>query len=203
MYLLSAWTNLVNIWPSRMRMKGQAMNSVMRHQPWSPVWKRRTICLTLIAALAIVCLAAIPAAQSGQAGMAGGEARLQGSWLVTVTIAKPDGPPPFEALQTYTDGGQVIGSQTSSPGWLWTPWHGAWTKTGRREFVETCVGFTYSASDPTNVYKVILRNTLVIEPDGDTYNTTSSTQEWFGPNGYYEAPVDRGDKAHGVRIHAE
>jgi hypothetical protein len=60
-----------------------------------------------------------------------------------------------------------------------------------------------STADPTIVFKVILRETLVIEPDGDTYNTTSSTQERFGPNSYYEAPVDRGDMAHGVRIHAE
>lgn len=178
------------------------MNAVMRHQPWLPVWQRRTVWLTLIAALAIVCLAAMPAAQSGQASMAGGEARLQGSWLVTVTIARPDGPPPFEALHTYTDGGQSISSQPSSPRWIWTPWHGSWTKTGRREFASTEIAFAYNPATQV-VYKVILRNTLVIEPDGDTFNSTSSSQEWFGPDGYYEAPVDRGDTLHGVRIHAE
>lgn len=179
------------------------MNIPITHQLSLPVWKRRTVWLTLIFALVILCLVAMPPALSGQGTMTSSEARLQGSWLATVTLGIPNGPPPFEVLQTYTDGGQVIGSQTSSPGWLWTPWHGSWTKTGRREFVATSIAFTYSTTDPKEVYKVILRETLVIEPDGDTYNTTSSVQEWFGPDGYYKAPIDRGDMVHGVRIHAE
>ena len=180
------------------------MKSSIMNQRVLPVWKRRTAWLALIPAVAILCLAMIPLAQSGEANFDSSEARLQGSWLVTVTLGIPDGPPPFEVLQTYTSGGEVIGSQACSPGWLWTPWHGAWTKTGRREFVLTSIAFVYDSTvEPAALYKVILRETVVIEPDGDTYNSTSSIQEWFGPDGYHEAPVDRGDKTHGVRIKAE
>lgn len=180
------------------------MNTPITNRSLLPVWRRKGAWLASISALGILCLAAIPPALSNQANMVGGDARLEGSWLVTVTLGIPDGPPPFEVLQTYTSSGEVIGSQTSSPGWLWTPWHGSWTKTGRREFVLTTIAFCYDSTvEPAASYKIILRETLVIGPDGDTYNTTSSIQEWFGPDGYHEAPVDRGDKACGVRIKAE
>ena len=178
------------------------MNIPTTHQLSLPIRKRRTAWLTLIFALAILCLVAMPPALSDQGTMTSSEARLQGSWLVTVTIAGPDAPPPFEALETYTDGGQIIGSQPSSPRWIWTPWHGSWTKTGRREFASTEIAFAYNPATQV-VYKVILRNTLVIEPDGDTFNSTSSSQEWFGPDGYHEGPFDSGNMTQGIRIHAE
>ena len=180
------------------------MKSSIMNQRTLPVWKRRAAWLALIPTAAILFLAAMPLAQSGEANMESSEARLQGSWLVTVTLGIPDGPPPFEVLQTYTSGGEVIGSQSCDPVWLWTPWHGAWTKTGRREFVLTAIAFCYDSTvEPAALYKIILRETVVIGPDGDTYNSTSSVQEWFGPDGYHEAPVDRGDTTHGVRIKAE
>ncbi len=185
------------------------MKSSITNQPLLPVWKRRAAWLALIPALAILCLAVMPQAQSSQANINNTPlwpvwARLQGSWLVTVTLGIPDGPPPFEALQTYTASGEVIGSQPAIPGVLFTPSHGAWTREGPREFVFTAIWFcTDCTVEPAALWKVILRETVVIEPDGDTYNSTSSTQEWFGPDGYHEGPIERGDATHGVRIKAE
>jgi len=183
------------------------MKSSITNQPSLPVWKRRTAWLALIPAVVILCLAVMPQAQSSQANINNTPlwpvwARLQGSWLVTVTLGIPDGPPPFEVLQTYTSSGEVIGSQPSLPGVLFTPSHGAWTRKGPREFVFTAIWFL-STVEPAALYKVILRETVVIEPDGDTYNSKSSVQEVFGPDGYHEPPVDIGDKTHGVRIKAE
>lgn len=179
------------------------MNSKTTHQSLQSSWKQRATWVAIIAALAILCLTIMPQALLGQAPLGGCEARLQGSWLATVTLGIPNGPPPFEVLTTYIGDGQVIGSQPNSPGWNWTPWHGSWTKTGRREFASTMIAFQSSTSDPSEVYKVVLRETLVIGPDGNTLNSTSSIQEWFGPDGAYEAPVDRGDMVHAVRIHPE
>jgi hypothetical protein len=183
------------------------MKSSITNQPSLPVWKRKTAWLALIPAVVILCLAVMPQAQSSQANinmMMCKWAYLQGSWLVTVTLGIPDGPPPFETLQTYTSSGEVIGSQPSTPGWLWTPWQGTWTRKGPRQFVFTAIAFCNDSTvEPAALWKIILRETVVIEPDGNTYNSTSSTQEWFGPDGYHEGPIERGDMTHGVRIKAE
>lgn len=161
-----------------------------------PVWKRRAAWLSLIPMVAILCLAAIPLARSGETDVGSSEARLEGSWLVTVTI--PDGPPPFEGLMSYTADGVVIGSQPSSPDLLFTPWHGTWTKTGRREFVFTAVCYYWDRTT-SGVWKVVNKETVTIEPDGDAYNGQGSCTE-YGPNGAVLASTAT---THAVRIKAE
>jgi len=179
------------------------MKSSITNQPSLPVWKRRAAWLALIPAVVILCLAVMPQAQSSQANINNTPlwpvwARLEGSWLATVTFGEGG---TLESPVSFTPGGVMIGSQPSSPDILFTAWHGAWTRKGPRDFAHTAIAFYYDTPN-SEVWKIILKETLRIEPDGDTYNSTSSSVEGFGPNGEHWGPTE-GDSTHGVRIKAE
>jgi len=174
------------------------MKTSITNQRTLPAWKRRATWLVLIPAVAVLSLAAMPQAQSSQANIASDEARLEGSWLVTATF--DDGTPLLDSPVSFTADGVMIGSQARSADYLFTPWHGAWTKTGRREFVFTAICL-YWDSTLSEGWKVILKEAVTIEPDGDTYNSTSSIVEGFGPNGGHWGPS--GAATHATRIKAE
>jgi len=178
------------------------MKSSITNQRTLPVWKRRTAWLALIPAVAILCLAAMPLAQSGEANFESSEARLEGSWLATVTM--PDGTT-FESPLSFCAGGAMIVSDPSVfplfP--MTTAYHGTWTKTGRREFVFTVVGFQYDDVEdafPNGLYKIIIKETDTIEPDGDTYNG-SGTVEFYSLDGTMVGTMTT--PTHAVRIKAE
>jgi hypothetical protein len=188
-----------------LRMKGQVMNTPITTQSSLPVWRRKAVWLALIPALGILCLAAIPPALSGEGNAGSSEARLQGSWLVTVILDIPDGPPPFEVLQSYADGGVVVGSDPSTfPVYhKITAFHGTWTQTGRREFAFTAIEFQYDDvedGDPDGLYRLMVKEAVTVEPDGDTYNG-KGTVEMYGPDGKLVRVFP--DTTHGVRIRAE
>ena len=140
-------------------------------------------------------LTVVPAG-AGNAGSS--EARLPGSWLVTVTLGGEGAPPPFESPVSFTADGVMIGSQASSPDLLFTPFHGTWTKTGRREFVFTAICYYWDRT-ASGVWKCVNKEAVTIEPDGDTYNGQASTVD-YGPNGEVLAGTGA---THGVRIKAE
>jgi hypothetical protein len=151
--------------------------------------------LTAIPALIILCLAAVPGPQSSSGDNRNNEPQLEGSWLVTV--ANETGL--FESLVSYAAGGACIGSDSSAfplyP--MTTAFHGTWAKKGGREFVFTAVLFQYD----NELWKMVVKETSVIEPGGDAYHSTSSTVELFGPNGEYVGPFPT--TTHAVRIKAE
>ena len=178
------------------------MKSSITNQPSLPVWKRRTAWLALIPALVILCLAVMPQAQSSQANINNTPlwpvwARLEGSWEVTAT---QEGAPPFEVLASYTAGGVALsGDPTWFPLCMNTVYCGAWARKGPREFVSTWRGFAY---DPAiaGLWKILIKETLRIEPDGDTYNGVG-TVELYAPDGTVLGPFP--DTTHAVRIKAE
>ncbi len=174
------------------------MKTSIANQRTLPVWKRRATWQALILALGILGLAAIPPALSGEGNAGSSEARLAGSWLVTVTLGGEGAPPPFESPVSFTADGVMIGSQASSPDLLFTPFHGTWTKTGRREFVFTAICYYWDRT-ASGVWKCVNKETVTIEPDGDTYNGQASTVD-YGPNGEVLAGTGA---THGVRIKAE
>jgi len=144
-------------------------------------------------------LTVVPAG-AGNAGSS--EARLEGSWLATVAL--PDGTI-FESPVSFCAGGAVIASDPSVfplyP--MTTSYHGTWTKTGRREFAFTVVGFQYDDVDdafPNGMYKIIIKETDTIEPDGDTYNG-SGTVEFYSLDGTMVGTIST--PTHAVRIKAE
>ena len=181
-------------------------SSIMNHRTL-PVWKRRTAWLAFIPVLAILCLAVIPPALSGEGNVASSEARLEGSWLSLVEF--PDGTS-IHAPMSFCAGGAMIVSDPmmfpSAP--MTTAYHGTWTKTGRREFVFTMVGFSYRYADPNDaesypvdgLYKIVIKETDTILEDGDTYEG-EGTVEWYHPDGTllvaYPVPT------HADRIKAE
>jgi hypothetical protein len=86
----------------------------------------------------IALLAALATAGPALASEPG--ANLEGSWAMTITATEPAGLPPFKGLITFTSDGDVLESRR--PYVPFTPFgpviessgHGAWERTGRRQF---------------------------------------------------------------------
>jgi hypothetical protein len=84
--------------------------------------------------------AALALAASAGPALASEGPRLEGSWAMTITATEPPGLPPFKGLITFTPNGDVI--ETRRPYVPFTPFgpvlessgHGAWKRTGAREF---------------------------------------------------------------------
>jgi hypothetical protein len=183
------------------------MNTPIANQSSLPVWRRRTTWLALIPALGVLCLAALPPAPSDQANMVSSEARLEGSWLSLVKF--PDGTSIHSPMSFCAGGAMIVSDPMVFPsGPMTTAYHGTWTKTGRREFVFTMVGFSYRYADPSEaewypvegLYKIVIKETDTILEDGDTYEG-EGTVEWYHPDGTllvaYPVPT------HADRIRAE
>jgi hypothetical protein len=68
--------------------------------------------------------------------------QLEGSWAVTVTIARPGAPPPFRVYFTFARGGGQIGTDMRRP---FSQAHGAWTHLGGNEFAFTNVEELFDA----------------------------------------------------------
>ena len=94
--------------------------------------------MTLAGIRSVALLAALAAATPAPASDAG--ANLEGSFAMTITATEPAGLPPFKGLITFTPNGDVLESRR--PYVPFTPFgpviessgHGAWTRTGRRQF---------------------------------------------------------------------
>ncbi len=178
------------------------MNAPITNQPSLPIRRRKAAWLALILVLGILGLAAISPALSDAVNVASGEVRIEGSWLATVAL--PDGTS-FESPLSFCAGGAMI---VSDPGVfplypMTTNYHGTWAKTGRREFVFTMVGFQYDTVEdqyPNGLYKIVIKETDTIEPDGDTYNG-NGTVEWYSLDGTLLATYPT--PTHATRIHAE
>jgi hypothetical protein len=88
----------------------------------------------------VFLLAVLVAALSGAVAQADERHVLEGSWTMEVTVTDPPGFPPLKSLLTFTAGGEVLESRR--PYFPFTPFgpvletggHGAWVKTGRRQF---------------------------------------------------------------------
>jgi hypothetical protein len=105
---------------------------------------------------------------------------VAGSWLATVTI--PGGPPPFKALFTFTEDGNVItpaqGGVTANS--VFTPAHGAWRHLGGRSFGFTAVSIVYSPTTGALAGLFKLRGTVALE--GDEWSGMQKS-EFFNPAG--------------------
>lgn len=69
--------------------------------------------------------------------------QLEGSWLVTVTIARPGAPPPFRVYMTFARGGAFLGTDTRRP---FQTGHGAWEYLGGNEFASTSLEDLFDAT---------------------------------------------------------
>jgi hypothetical protein len=102
------------------------MNDTKHRLKWSNAMKKLIL-------LFVACFVAV-SAQADEVQ------HLDGSWAITITAVEPPGLPPFKGLITFTLNGEVLESRR--PYVPFTPFgpvlessgHGAWVRTGRREF---------------------------------------------------------------------
>jgi len=110
--------------------------------------------------------------------------RVEGSWLYTVSIPNPSGPPiVFQGVETYAAGGGYSEADQLSftPGYLATAGHGAWRLTGDRTFLLTYVNLTYDpAGNATGSSKV--RQIMKLDHQGKNY-TGSGDFTYYDLNG--------------------
>jgi hypothetical protein len=84
-----------------------------------------------------------------------GSKTLLGSWTVRVTPDQP-GPPPFDEMMTFAEGGGVVESNNLFPAAGASPGHGSWDFEGRKTFTFTFIKFLFdpNTNQPTGKIKV-------------------------------------------------
>jgi hypothetical protein len=128
-------------------------------------WLITLVCLALAIGIGTISSQSILQAQGAPADS------LQGTWLASVTL--PDGSN-FLSLQTFMRGGDVL-EENSSPRIL-SLGHGAWVKTGDRQFTVEFVKFRFDAP-ATRIFTGTSRITFKIQLDTpDSFHTTSTVQ---------------------------
>lgn len=167
-------------------------------QPSFSLWGMKPGALALIATVAIVALSAVLGSPSGQAQGGAVAPQIEGSWLITVTIA--DGPPPFRAIETFSAGGALVVTDGGQPPSLGHVYQGTWARTGGHKFAFTFLGFQYDAAGVHSGF-IRVRVTLTLEPDGNAYNGTGTVEFLDLNQNVVAGPFEL--TTHGVRINAK
>ncbi len=161
-------------------------------QCFSSRWSLDSHRLSRVAIVALVALAAILGPQPSRADDGGVDARIEGSWLVTVTI--PGGPPPFRSLETFAAGGAFVATSSEPPS-LVNSAHGTWARTRPDEFHLTFLEFQYDADGKHSGY-LRVRETRRLGPS-NTFDGTGTVEVFdAGFNLLFSAGVT----THGTRI---
>jgi hypothetical protein len=93
------------------------------------------------------------------------QSTIEGTWLVTVNVISPQGvASSFQALQTYTADGHIIGTTNQRDG---GPHHGEWRWTGGSQYLATIVTWEFDDDGPTVMLRV--RSSLTLSGDGDSF----------------------------------
>ena len=125
---------------------------------------------------------------------------LEGSWVVRITGGQgtPDLPSWYQANVTFSRGGGLVATITDP---LLSTGHGAWSKTGKRDFAVTIIFFQF---DPDGNFLGTLkaRATLTVNDTSDTFTSDDYQFEFFDPDGNPTGFVGVGE-ADGTRINVE
>lgn len=89
----------------------------------------------------------------------GGSDALLGSWTIRVTPDQP-GPPPFDEMMTFAEGGGVVESNNLFPAAGASPGHGSWDSEGRRTFTFTFVKFLFDPNTNQPSGKIEVKGTI-------------------------------------------
>jgi hypothetical protein len=164
--------------------------------------KHTLVKLGLLALVVTIGLAATIALIGTQSVTAEGGAvapEIEGTWLATITVAIPDGPPPFPSLLTYARGGGLTVTDGGVAPALGNVYQGTWAKTGPHEFAFTFVGFQYDANGVFAGY-IRARETVSIQPDGEAYDSVA-TLEFFDAE--WEPIGNATSTSHATRVSAQ
>ena len=137
---------------------------------------RPVFLLCALAGLGVMLGAGI-AAGSPAAGAQAGRS-LEGSWITDVTVAETG--ERVVGLFTYTGDGGMVSTNTTHP--RWGPAHGAWVRTGDREFAITFQRLRFD-SDGTFVGTHKVRGTITLNEAADEYTLAPSLSELFDVEG--------------------
>ncbi len=132
--------------------------------------------LVVVGAAAGALWAGAEGTQATSSARAGGQ-KLEGSWRLTVVVTSPRGMT-FRLLATATPDGGIIGSAQSP---YFSTAHGAWKRTGNRQFAVTAFWFR---SDPEAVFQgtTKVRGVLAVN-QGLTEATGRFQVDVFDPKG--------------------
>ena len=122
-----------------------------------------SLMISTVPAQPVVAQAAVESedAQLRQAG----QQSIEGTWLVTVSVISPQGvASSFQALQTYTADGRIIGTTAQLGG---SPHHGEWRSTGGSQYLATIVMWEFDDNGPSVMLRV--RSSLTLSGDGDSF----------------------------------
>jgi hypothetical protein len=124
---------------------------------------------------------------------------IVGSWLATVTI--PNGPPPFKALFTFTEDGNVVspaqgGVQGAT---VFTAAHGSWSHVRGRTFAFTAISIVYSSANGNLVGLFKLRGTVTLEGWGNEWSG-SQKSEFFNPAGNLIFAAEAAAQAERIKV---
>lgn len=132
--------------------------------------------LCSLAVVAVVLGAGI-AGRSPAAAAQGGRS-LEGSWIIDVTVA--DTGERVVGLFTYTSDGGMVSTNTTHP--RWGPAHGAWARTGDREFAIMFQRLRFDG-EGTFVGTHKVRGTITLNEALDEYTLAPSLSELFDVEG--------------------
>jgi hypothetical protein len=157
----------------------------------------KKIPLAAIIVLVTIMLFSIPGAGLGPSPASAQGQQLEGAWVVTVTVP---GQPSVTALHTYTrDGGVLVSSSSMQR----SVGHGAWVRTGNREFGRTWVQLRFDekgAFAGTSKVRSIIR----LSETSDEWVGVAVTVDVFDPTGKQVSSTTGGvmDQAKRIRVEA-
>lgn len=143
--------------------------------------KRSKVLFPLTLAVTVIGLASIVAqAQTGGQAASQSVQKLEGSWLVEVTLADPPPGVPNQvlALRTFTANGSMIETASLAGS---TSGHGEWVRTGNRRFRADWTFFGFG-QDGELVGLQRISETIVLAPRGDRFSGTG-TMRMVGHDG--------------------
>jgi hypothetical protein len=149
---------------------------------------------TLVAAILVATAAAGVVSAAGKHGAAPGK-RLAGTWMSNVTL---ENPPPgvaasFQALNTFTRGGEVLVSSSQGLPAQRSLAQGDCERTGERSFECSFTWFRFDAAgNPIGTQRV--RRSMTLGPDDDTF-TSTDVIEIIAPNGAVVATLNGTEEA--------
>jgi hypothetical protein len=110
---------------------------------------------------------------------------IVGSWVETITVTGPGGPPPFKSIGVYTADGTLVfsdqGGVTLDPPQSFSATVGSWTYVRERTFAWTAIALISDLSG-NHVGTLKVRGETTMDPSGDSY-TSRFRAEMFDPNG--------------------
>lgn len=144
------------------------------------LWKRKLMTVAGMLVLSFICLSAAHAEDDDPA-------KLQGTWVVTVTqhdctSGAPIGSP-FLSLLTFNRGGTM--TETTSNPMLYPlergPGHGVWRETGRHRYHASTIALITLNGALTTIQTIT--QSIEIGSDPDKFETTKASVEFLTPGG--------------------